>query len=94
MHPYMVEGVGEDFWPRTFDPTLVDAWVTVSDRDSFLTARRMAREEGILIGGSGGPAVHAALEVARQLGEGRTVRDAPPRLRAARTCRSSMTTTT
>ena len=51
MHTYKVEGVGEDFWPGTFDPTLVDAWVKVSDSDSFLAARRVTREEGILIGG-------------------------------------------
>jgi cystathionine beta-synthase len=67
MHTYKVEGVGEDFWPGTFDPTLVDAWVKVSDKDSFLAARRVTREEGILIGGSGGLAVHAALDVARQV---------------------------
>ncbi len=66
MHTYKVEGVGEDFWPGTFDPTLVDAWVKVSDKDSFTLARRVTREEGILIGGSGGMAVHAALEVARE----------------------------
>jgi cystathionine beta-synthase len=66
IHTYKVEGVGEDFWPGTFDPTLVDQWVKVIDKDSFLAARRVTREEGIHIGGSGGLAVHAALEAARQ----------------------------
>src|SRR6476469_9757693 len=64
--PYLVEGVGEDFWPATFDRTVVDRIVEVSDADSFLTARRVTREEGLLIGGSGGTAVHAALTVARE----------------------------
>lgn len=66
--PYLVEGIGEDFWPTTYDPSLVDRVVEVSDRDSFLTARRVTREEGVLIGGSGGTAVWAALEVGRSLG--------------------------
>jgi cystathionine beta-synthase len=61
---YLVEGVGEDFWPETFDPAVVDRWVRVSDRDSFLTTRELAMTEGILSGGSCGMAVHAALEVA------------------------------
>jgi cystathionine beta-synthase len=62
---YLVEGVGEDFWPPTFDRSIVDRWVAVSDKDSFLTARRLAMEEGILAGGSCGTAMWAALEVAR-----------------------------
>jgi cystathionine beta-synthase len=65
--PYLVEGVGEDFWPESFDPSVVDRYVTVSDRDSFLTTRRLAETEGILAGGSSGMAVHAALEVAGQV---------------------------
>ncbi|MDQ5816662.1 MAG: cystathionine beta-synthase [Actinomycetota bacterium] len=65
--PYLVEGIGEDFWPDTFDRTIVDRWVTVSDRDSFVMARRVTRREGLLVGGSGGTAMCAALEVARDL---------------------------
>jgi cystathionine beta-synthase len=64
VHPYLVEGVGEDFWPATYDRSIVDRYVTVSDRDSFLTTRRLAETEGLLVGGSCGLAVHAALEVA------------------------------
>src|SRR3954452_22240455 len=65
--PYLVEGVGEDFWPQTFDPASVDRWVTVSDRDSFLMTRCVAQFEGILASGSGGPALVAAVRVAREL---------------------------
>ncbi len=67
MHSYKVEGVGEDFYPGSFDPAVVDQWVQVTDRNSFLTARRLTREEGILSGGSCGLAVWAALQVACQL---------------------------
>jgi cystathionine beta-synthase len=67
VRPYLVEGVGEDFWPQTFDPSVVDRWVTVSDRDAFVTTRRLAQVEGILAGGSGGLALHAALAVAAEV---------------------------
>ncbi len=67
IHQYLVEGVGEDFWPGTFDREIVDAWVQVTDMEAFAMARRVTREEGILIGGSGGMAVHAAIETARRV---------------------------
>src|SRR5438067_12256325 len=73
VHPYLVEGIGKDTWPKTMDPNVVDEWVRVSDRDSFLTARSLAREEGLLVGGSGGTTVWAALEVARRFGPEATV---------------------
>jgi cystathionine beta-synthase len=73
VHPYKTEGIGEDFWPGTFDRTIVDRWVRVPDRDSFLTARRITREEGILAGVSSGTAMFAALEVAKELDEGALV---------------------
>ncbi|MBA3745936.1 MAG: cystathionine beta-synthase [Solirubrobacterales bacterium] len=62
---YVLEGVGEDFWPDTFDPSIVDRYVTVSDRDAFLMTRRLAQKEGLLTGGSCGLACVAALEIAR-----------------------------
>ena len=64
--PYLVEGIGEDFWPANYDPSIVDEVIAVSDRDSFLMARRVARQEGLLIGGSCGTAVAAALRVAER----------------------------
>ncbi len=69
IHTYKVEGVGEDFWPGTFDRDIVDTWVQVSDRDSLLTTRRVTREEGILVGGSCGLAVWAALNTAAEVND-------------------------
>ena len=65
--PYLTEGVGEDFMPGTHDPTVVDRWVRVSDREAFAMARRITREEGILAGESCGTAVVAALDEARRI---------------------------
>jgi cystathionine beta-synthase len=65
--PYLTEGVGEDFFPGTYDPSVIDRWVRVSDRDAFAMARRITREEGILSGGSCGTAMVAAREVVRDL---------------------------
>jgi cystathionine beta-synthase len=66
--PYLVEGVGEDFYPAAWSPELYDDVIPISDERSFLTAREVSREEGILIGGSGGMAVAAAIDVAKQAG--------------------------
>jgi cystathionine beta-synthase len=66
--PYLVEGVGEDFWPQTYDRTICDEIVEVTDKRSFELTRRLAREEGLLVGGSCGMAVAAALDVAHRAG--------------------------
>ena len=65
--PYLVEGVGEDFWPTAYDPSVPDEIIAVSDADSFEMTRRLAREEGLLVGGSSGMAVVAALRLAENL---------------------------
>jgi cystathionine beta-synthase len=65
--PYLVEGVGEDFWPECYDRTVTDEVIAVSDKDSFVMTRRLAREEGLLVGGSCGMAVVAALRYAERL---------------------------
>ncbi len=67
--PYLTEGVGEDFWPENYDPALIDEVIAVSDADAFAMAREMTQREGLLIGGSGGTAVAAALRVARGLSD-------------------------
>jgi len=73
IHTYRLEGIGEDFMPSTLDLHVVDDIITVNDKDAFLTARKLAREEGILCGGSAGAAVYAALKVARDLPEHETL---------------------
>src|SRR6266567_2465731 len=72
-HQYKVEGIGEDFMPGTLDMSIVDDVIQISDTDAFQMARRLAQEEGILIGGSGGTAVQAALRVAERLDERKTI---------------------
>ncbi len=66
--PYLVEGVGEDFWPTAYDASLVDEIIASSDAESFEFTRRLAREEGLLVGGSSGLAIASGLKAARDLG--------------------------
>ncbi len=68
--PYLVEGVGEDFWPTAFDRSIVDEIIPVSDGDAFAMTRRLAQEEGLLVGGSCGLAVVAGIEVAKRANRG------------------------
>ncbi len=70
---YKVEGIGEDFMPKTMDMTVVDDVIQISDKDAFDCARRLAREEGILVGGSGGAAVYAALKAGEKMRKGQTI---------------------
>lgn len=70
VHPYLVEGIGYDFIPDVLDNTLVDRYIKVNDKDSFLMAKKIIREEGLLVGGSSGAAVFAALIAAKDLKKG------------------------
>lgn len=70
VYPYLVEGIGYDFFPAVLDNKLVDEYIKVNDKDSFIMARRLIREEGLLIGGSSGTAVFAALKAAQKLKKG------------------------
>jgi cystathionine beta-synthase len=73
IHSYRVEGIGEDFLPSTLNLKIVDEIITVTDKDAFLTARKLSQQEGIFAGGSAGAAVFAALQVAEKLKENQTI---------------------
>ena len=72
-HQYKIEGIGEDFMPGTMDLGVIDEVIQVSDNDAFHTARKLAREEGILVGGSGGAAVYVALKMSEKTPKGQTI---------------------
>ena len=73
IHTYKIEGIGEDFIPKTVDLNLIDEIVVVNDKDAFLMARRLAREEGLLVGSTSGAAVFGALQIIKNLGSGSLV---------------------
>src|SRR5688572_26161090 len=73
IHSYKVEGIGYDFIPDVLDPSLVDRWIKTNDRDSFRMARQLIRQEGLLVGGSSGAAVWAAMQVCREMKPGQRV---------------------
>ena len=90
--PYLTEGVGEDFFPDAWDPTVLDRVIACSDEESYLMARQVAREEGLLLGSSGGLAVAAAIKVATDAHRRRPRSSCSSRTPGAATCRGSTTT--